>query len=128
MGAPASTNMAHRMFGLAAIVLRRSCCAALPCAGEGGVIILFRTIFIAGLGLLVLLPLLSMNNTMNALLGRADAAPRGWTARVEQDGGTVMARLGVLKTEIHADMCSRGPQHYCVGGMCVSLPQGGCGR
>jgi hypothetical protein len=92
------------------------------------VVILFRTIFIAGIGLLVLLPLWSMDNSLNALLGRAEAAPRGWTAHVEQDSGPVMARLGVMKSEIHADMCSRGPQHYCVGGICLSLPREGCAR
>lgn len=91
-------------------------------------VILLRTIFIAGLSLLVLLPLWSMDNSLNALLGRAEAAPQGWRARAQEDRGAVLVRLGMLKSEIHADMCSRGPQHYCVGGICLSLPQGGCAQ
>lgn len=102
-----------------------------PCKRER-VAILFRTMFVAGLGMLVMLPLLAMNNSVDGLLGHRrmfadDRAPRAMLDGLDGAGRQTILRLQILKSEIHADMCSRGPQRYCVGGSCLSLPRD-CGR
>ncbi len=94
--------------------------------------ILFRTAFIAALGMLVVLPVLAMNNSMDRMLPHDHIADQGrmaaWSDRLDDVAGGAMTRLAVLKSEIHADMCRRGSQRYCFGDACLSLPRDGCGQ
>jgi hypothetical protein len=97
------------------------------------VAILLRTVFVTGVGMLIVLPILAMNNSMDTLLahgrtsGHQSVSP-AWLDRLDDAGSRALTRLGILKFEIHADMCSHGPQRYCVGGACLTLPRDGSER
>jgi hypothetical protein len=99
---------------------------------EDRVAILFRTAFIAALGMLVVLPVLAMNNSMDRMLPHGDVGDRSgmstWLDGLDAAANGAMARLAVLKSEIHADMCRRGSQRYCFGDACLSLPRDRCGQ
>jgi len=88
----------------------------------------FRFVNYCLLGGLFLSPLWAMNSTMDRLLpGNAQAAPihdasaqgtahqqAAWRA------DHILARLQVMKQEIHADMCSRPSGDTCIMGLCTS--------
>jgi hypothetical protein len=129
---PRGAIVAHSIIGLAAIVLRRA--RMRPYHGVliwgSGVAIILRTIFIAGLGMMIVLPLSAMNGSMDSLLPgirvpKADTHP-AWGARLDASSAQVMARLYSLKAEIRADMCRRGEQPYCFAGICLPSARYGC--
>jgi hypothetical protein len=99
---------------------------------RGCVAILFRTAFIAGLGVLLVLPVLAMNNSIDRMLPHDRALGQGsmsaWLDQFDDAAGRAMIRLEGLKSEIHADMCRRGSQRYCFGDACLTLPRDGCGQ
>ena len=108
--------------------------AGIPCRlGErADVAIILRTIFIAALGTLILFPLSATNGSVDTLLAgtrvpAGDARP-AWRAGLEASSEHVMARLYGLKAEIRADMCRRGEQQYCLGGICLPVPQYDCAK
>jgi len=100
---------------------------------EVPVAILLRTVFVTGVGMLIVLPILAMNNSMDTLLahgrvfGHQSVSPV-WLDQLNDAGSRALTRLGILKFEIHADMCSHGPQRYCFDGACLTLPRDGCER
>jgi hypothetical protein len=83
--------------------------------------------------MMILLPLMAAagsasNNPVDALLAStrvlgSESRP-AWRTHLEISSEHVMARLRGLKAEIHADMCRRGGQRYCLGGICLPLPDG----
>ena len=104
----------------------------MPACERTGVAIILRTIFIAALGTLILFPLSATNGSVDTLLAgvrapTGDAQP-AWRARLDVSSERVMARLYNLKAEIRADMCRRGEQQYCLGGICLPALQHGCAK
>lgn len=96
---------------------------------EGGVVTVVRTIFVAALGVLILVPLWSANRSMDALLGHAQTVNTPlWPEQLHVDSRDVAGRLGILRTEIRADLCHRGGQRYCLAGVCLSVPLDGCAQ
>lgn len=96
--------------------------------------IIFRSIFLAGLGALIVLQFFAANRATDSLFAASsvNATHRtkvnAWAAQLGENSGTVLARLDVLRAEIHGDLCARGAQTHCLAGMCVTVPLDGCAQ
>jgi hypothetical protein len=95
----------------------------LTVSGENVVVIL-RSIFMAGLVLLILLPLWAGGYAMDHATGMQGAA--GWSGHHAQLAQQITARLDTLRLEIAADLCRRDARPICVAGMCVPLAAPDC--
>lgn len=81
-----------------------------------------RIASIAGLGALFLLPFWAANRTVDLLFAQQGRSHLASANAMQKLGDDVLSRLHGVRTEIQADICSRGEQHYCFGGLCLPPP------
>lgn len=87
--------------------------------------VILRTVFMAGLALLILLPLWAGGSAMDRATGLS-APVAGVTGHDAQLARRITARLDVLRLEIAADLCRRDARPICLAGVCVPLSGPGC--
>lgn len=84
--------------------------------------VILRTVFMAGLALLILVPLWASGGAMDRAVGMRAGSLDGHARLAHQ----ITLRLDALRQEIAADMCRRDTQPICLAGMCVPLSGPAC--